>query len=79
MSGVYTLDQTGDVLAADPQYALPFIARKVELARKDGADVVILGGAGLVGFSDLLSSDSELPILDSLTCAVSQAVALACL
>ena len=27
MSGVYTLEQTGDVLAADPQYALPFIAK----------------------------------------------------
>lgn len=77
MSGVYTLDQTGDVLAAEPQKALPFIANKVDQARRDGADVVILGGAGLVGFADLLGSGTDFPILDSLTCAISQAVALA--
>lgn len=77
MSGVYTLDQTGDVLAAEPQQALPLIANKVDQARRDGADVVILGGAGLVGFAGLLSSCSDFPVLDSLTCAISQAVALA--
>ena len=77
MSGVYTLDQTGDVLAAEPKQALPFIANKVGQARRDGADVVILGGAGLVGFAGLLSSGSDFPVLDSLTCAISQAVALA--
>ena len=77
MSGVYTLDQPGDVLAANPQHSLPFIAQKVDQARSDGADVVILGGAGMVGFADLLSVGTEFPILDSLSCAISQAVALA--
>lgn len=77
LSGIYTLEQTGDVLAADPQYALPFIGKKVDLACREGADVVILGGAGMVGFADLLSSSSDFPVLDSLTCAISQAVALA--
>lgn len=76
-SGIYTLDQTGDVLAADPHYALPFIAKKVDLALRDGADVVILGGAGMVGFADRLSFGTKLPVLDSLKCAVSQAVAVA--
>lgn len=77
MSGIYTLDQTGDVLAAHPKQALNVIAGKVAQARRDGADVVILGGAGMVGFADLLSSGSDFPVLDSLTCAISQAVALA--
>jgi len=77
MSGVYTLDQTGDVLAAEPQKALPFIAKKVDLARKGGADVVILGGAGMVGFADLLMPCLDFPVLDSLTCAILQSVAFA--
>ena len=77
MSGIYTLDQTGDVLAAHPQQAVSLIAQKIDQARGDGADVIILGGAGLVGFSGLPSLESEIPILDSLSCAVSQAVALA--
>lgn len=77
MCGVYTLDQPGDVLAANPQHSLSFVAQKVDQARYDGADVVILGGAGMVGFAELLSAGTEFPILDSLSCAISQAVALA--
>jgi Asp/Glu/hydantoin racemase len=76
MSGIHTLEQTGDALAADPERALWMIAEKIDTARLDGADVVILGGAGLVGFAERLQSDTKIPLLDSLSCAVSQAVAV---
>jgi Asp/Glu/hydantoin racemase len=76
MSGIHTLDETGDALSAAPERALSMIAQKVDEARINGADVVILGGAGLVGFAKRLQSESKVPLLDSLSCAVSQAVAL---
>lgn len=76
LSGIHTLEQTGDTLAADPERACSLIAQRIDHALNDGADVVILGGAGLVGFSEKLQSASKLPLLDSLSCAISQAVAL---
>jgi Asp/Glu/hydantoin racemase len=76
LSGIHTLDQTGDALAADPERALSLIAQKIDQARSDGSDVVILGGAGLVGFAKRLQSDAKVQLLDSLSCAVSQAVAV---
>lgn len=77
MSGIQTLEQTGDALAANPERALSMIAEKIDAARLEGADVVILGGAGLVGFAERLQFDVKVPLLDSLSCAVSQAVAVA--
>ncbi len=76
MSGIHTLDETGDALSAAPERALSMIAQKIDQAHIDGADVVILGGAGLVGFAKRLQSEAKVPLLDSLSCAVSQAVAL---
>ena len=76
MSGIYTLAQTGDVLAEAPERARSLIAQEIDQAQSDGADVVILGGAGLVGFTERLQYASEVPLLDSLSCAVSQAMAV---
>jgi Asp/Glu/hydantoin racemase len=76
LSGIHPLDQTGDVLAADPKPALSMIAQKIEIARHAGADVVILGGAGLVGFAERLQPHAKVQLLDSLSCAVAQAVAI---
>lgn len=76
LSGIHTLDQTGDVLASDPQLASLVIAQKIQTAHRAGADVVILGGAGLVGFAQKLQPAAKVPLLDSLSCAVAQAVAV---
>ncbi len=61
---------------SNPERALFMIEHAIDQARSDGADVVILGGAGLVGFAERLQNHVKVPLLDSLSCAVSQAVAV---
>ena len=46
-------------------------------AVEDGADAVILGGAGLAGLAAKLAPKVEVPLLDGVACAVSTAEALA--
>lgn len=77
LSGIHIVGLTGDQLATDPATALPLVADKIAEAAAAGADSVILGGAGLVGFADRLAAQSPVPLLDSLSCAVAQAVAIA--
>lgn len=74
-----TVELTGDRIAADPEGALSALARELEAAAAEGADVAILGGAGLLGLAERLRPSAPLPVLDSLACAVSQAAALASL
>ncbi|MDP1748894.1 MAG: aspartate/glutamate racemase family protein, partial [Reyranella sp.] len=45
--------------------------------RDDGADVVILGGAGLAGLAAKLKAKIEVPLLDGVACAISMAEGLA--
>jgi Asp/Glu/hydantoin racemase len=45
--------------------------------REDGADVVILGGAGLAGLAAKLKSSVDVPLLDGVACAISLAETLA--
>ena len=46
-------------------------------AREDGADIVILGGAGLAGLAGKLRPSVNIPLLDGVACAISMAEALA--
>lgn len=78
LAGVRTLALTGAQIAADPDGATRSVADAAAACREaDGADVVILGGAGLVGFSPRIAAAVGAPVLDSLACAVTQAAALA--
>ena len=80
LAGVRTLDATGAALAADPVAAHDALAAAIAAAvHEDGADVVILGGAGLAGMAEALRAVSPVPLIDSLDAAVAQAVALASL
>jgi Asp/Glu/hydantoin racemase len=69
---------TGAQVAADPAAAEDGIAA---LARacvaEDGADVVVLGGAGLAGMAARLQPRLEVPLLCSLDCLLSAALAAA--
>jgi len=77
LGSVRTLELTGDAVARDPEAAASVIALEIAAAAsQDNADVVILGGAGLVGMAARLRDRSELPLLDSLACLVAQATAL---
>lgn len=69
---------TGDAIAADPGSALPALAAEARAAvTEDGAEVVVLGGAGLAGLAGRIAGDVPVPLLDSLDCSVRQAIALA--
>lgn len=68
----------GDAIAADPGAALPALAAEARAAvSEDGAEVVVLGGAGLAGLAGAIAADVPVPVLDSLDCTVRQAIALA--
>lgn len=69
---------TGDAIAADPDAALPALAAEARAAvERDGAEVVVLGGAGLAGLAERLADAVPVPLLDSLACTVRAAIALA--
>ncbi|TQE99301.1 MAG: Asp/Glu racemase [Spiribacter salinus] len=76
LSGIYALDQTGDQIARDRGNARAAIRSAVAQAEADGAEAVILGGAGLIGFAKELEPSVGVPLLDSVDCAVKRAVAL---
>lgn len=75
---VRSIALTGDAIAADPAAALPALAAEARAAvHEDGAEVVVLGGAGLAGLAGAVAADVPAPVLDSLDCTVRQAIALA--
>lgn len=77
LSGIHTFDRTGDAIAQNRAAARAEVHRAVAEAAACGADVVVIGGAGLIGFANELRDDTTVPLLDSLDCAVSQALAMA--
>jgi Asp/Glu/hydantoin racemase len=80
LASVRTVAPTGADIARDPDSALDVLADGcTACAVEDGADVVILGGAGLAGLGRRLASRVAVPLLDGVACAVSMAEALACL
>lgn len=77
IAAIETLALDGGQIAADPDAALPHIARGIETLAAAGAGVVILGGAALTGLAPALRARTAVPLVDGLVCAVAQAVALA--
>jgi allantoin racemase len=69
---------TGAEIAADPSAATERLAALVhECIEVDGADLVIFGGAGLVGMAEALQPRLAIPALDSLACLVQAGIAAA--
>lgn len=78
LASVRTVAPTGADIARDPKGAMQLLADGCNAcAREDGADVVILGGAGLAGLAARLKPMVEAPLLDGVACAIAQAEALA--
>ena len=78
LASVRTVAPTGADIARDPQAALSLLAEGcTACAAEDGADVVILGGAGLAGLGATLAPKVDVPLLDGVACAISMAEALA--
>jgi len=76
LASVRTVAPTGADIARDPKAAMALLAEGCQACVRDGADVVILGGAGLAGLAAKLSSAVEVPLLDGLACAISMAESL---
>ena len=78
LASVRTVAPTGADIARNPKAAMALLAKScANCANQDGADVVILGGAGLAGLASKLRALVDVPVLDGVACAVSMAESLA--
>ncbi len=78
LASVRTVAPTGADIARNPKAAMALLAKACQAcAREDGADAVILGGAGLAGLAVKLRPVVDVPLLDGVACAISMAEALA--
>src|SRR5262245_34052210 len=78
LAAVRAVALTGAEIAADPARAEDMLAEVAARAvAEDGAEVVVLGGAGLAGLASRLQPRVTVPLLDSLACLLAQARALA--
>lgn len=78
LASVRTVAPTGADIARNPKAAMALLAKGcIACAREDGADVVILGGAGLAGLAAKLKGKVDVPLLDGVAAAISMAESLA--
>jgi Asp/Glu/hydantoin racemase len=78
LASIRTVARTGADIARNPKAAMALLTKGcTACVREDGADVVILGGAGLAGLAAKLKSAVDAPLLDGVACALSMAEALA--
>jgi Asp/Glu/hydantoin racemase len=71
LSGVRAIASTGGEIASDPEASLAALAEACcAAAREDGADVVILGGAGLAGLAESIRPQVPVPVIDGFAAAL---------
>ena len=76
LAGVRTVAPTGGEIARDPEGALAVLAEACRAsAEQDGAEAVILGGAGLAGLAARVASRVKVPVLCSVEEGVRAAIA----
>jgi allantoin racemase len=74
---VRAVPQSGGMIAADPDAAIEGLAAEARAAVALGAEVIVLGGAGLSGLAGRIGPRVPVPVLDSLAAGVAQALMLA--
>lgn len=78
LAAIRTIAATGDAIGRDPDAALaPLAAACTACATQDGADVVILGGAALVGLATRIQPMVPVPVLCSVEAGAHAAIAAA--
>lgn len=65
LASVQTVAPTGGDIARDPEGSLALLAAACRKAGEEGADTVILGGAGLAGLAGPLRDQVSVPLIDS--------------
>lgn len=67
LAGIRTVAPSGAEIAADPDAAIASLIEAIDdCAAKDGADCVILGGAGLAGLATPIRARTKIAIVDPL-------------
>jgi Asp/Glu/hydantoin racemase len=61
---------TGAQLMADPTMALACLGAACDAAQAKGVQAIIIGGAGLAGYAQLLQARSAVPLIDSAAAGV---------
>jgi Asp/Glu/hydantoin racemase len=79
VASIRTVAPTGADIARDPDGSLVLLAQSCVAAVEEGADVVILGGAGLAGLADRMRDRVPVPLVDGVIAAIGQALTLASL
>jgi allantoin racemase len=78
LGGILTVAPTGAQLAQDPVAAHSFLADACQQAVKNfKASAIVLGGAGLAGLAAHLQPLVSVPVIDSVSAGVRQAILLA--
>jgi len=76
LAGIRTVAPTGGDIARDPEAAIALLAETCRAsAREDGAEAVILGGAGLAGLAARVAPQVPVPVLCSVECGIRAAIA----
>lgn len=77
LSGLRGLSVTPPQALADPDGVGALVLEAASAMAAEGADSIVLGGAGLAGFDRRLQDRAPLPLLDGIACAVRLAETLA--
>ncbi len=78
LASIRTLAPTGAEIAADPDRALAALAESCRAcAEEDGAEAIILGGAGLAGLAGRIASGVPVPVICSLEAGLRATIAAA--
>lgn len=78
LASVRTVAPSGAEIAANPDAAYAMLAEACNAAlRDDGADIIILGGAGLLGIADQIASQVPAPLIDCMRAAIGSLEAMA--
>jgi Asp/Glu/hydantoin racemase len=69
LSGIHTIDWTGAQIAADPVGARDALVSAARHGLEEGAQAILLGGAGLTGLAPALQPHLPVPVLDNVELA----------
>lgn len=73
LAGIRTIETTGTAIAERPEIAARALGDAVrECQEQDGADVIIVGGAGLAGLAHRLDLPAGLAVIDSVEAGLRQ-------
>jgi allantoin racemase len=77
LCGIHTVELTGAQIAQDPEQSFGMLAEACRRGIADGAQQVVLGGAGLAGLAARLQAQVPVPLLDNVLLGAAAVVQVA--